>query len=99
MIYWYVEEPDQSIHFAYDDRQYNVDNAYLAGLIGRIRRIEGGAFPLTSDDKHCRYCVYRSLCDRGVQASAMEEETQFDLALDESGDLMINFEHITEIEF
>jgi len=99
LIYWYVEEPDRSIRFSYNDRQHLADDTYLAGLISRIRRIEPGTFPLTSDDKHCRYCVYRSLCERGVQAAKMDDDTQVDLALDESGDLTIDFEHISEIEF
>jgi CRISPR/Cas system-associated exonuclease Cas4 (RecB family) len=99
MIYWYVEETDRSIHFRYDDRQYSADEAYLIGLISRIRRMEAGAFPLTTDEKHCRYCVYRSLCERGVQAAKLDEDLSNDPPVDESGDLVLDFEHISEIEF
>ncbi len=99
MIYWYVEEADRSIHFRYDDRQYLADEVYLAGLISRIKRIEAGTFPLTTDDKHCRYCVYRSLCERGMQAAMLDEDPQVDLPVDEFGELKLDFEHISEIEF
>lgn len=99
MIYWYLEDPDQPIRFTYDDRQYAADVTYLIGLIGRIRRLEQGSFPLTPDERHCRYCVYRSLCDRGVRAQEADDVPQFDLPREVSGDFMMDLEHITEIEF
>lgn len=99
MLYWFIEEPDQPIHFTYEDRKYAADAAYLVGLIGRIRRLERGGFSLTADDRHCRYCVYRSLCDRGVRAPEANDDPQFDMPQEVSGDFMMDLEHITEIEF
>jgi len=53
-------------------------------------------FPLTEDEKMCRFCVYRSYCNRGAQAGQMDEaeaEMESEAAFD------INFEQISEIEF
>ena len=53
-------------------------------------------FPLTEDEKMCRFCVYRSYCNRGTQAGQIEEaeaEMESEAAFD------VNFEQIGEIEF
>jgi len=53
-------------------------------------------FPLTSDLKMCRFCNYRSLCNRGEAAGEFEEES-----LDEAGNsgFELDFEQIAEIAF
>ncbi|MFB0534151.1 MAG: PD-(D/E)XK nuclease family protein [Anaerolineae bacterium] len=55
-------------------------------------------FPLTTQERRCRYCPYRSLCRRGTRAGAFEEAEDepewgddFEIALD--------FEQIAEIEY
>ena len=57
-------------------------------------------FPLTSDERRCKFCVYRSLCNRGVAAGSLEDwpgltEEAPDLTLDTG----LDFDQIAEIEF
>jgi hypothetical protein len=98
MVYWYAGEPDQPVRFVYSEQQYQEDSSYLSGLLDRVKQLNPGQFQLTPVDKHCRYCVYRSLCDRGVSAGEVEE---LDLALspDDVNELDFDFESLSEIEF
>ena len=53
-------------------------------------------FQLTEDEKMCRFCIYRSYCNRGAQAGQIDEaeaEMESEAAFD------VNFEQIGEIEF
>jgi hypothetical protein len=48
----------------------------------------------TPDERKCAYCVYRSLCQRGVQAGTLDaDEEDFDLAA------RINIAEIDAIEY
>lgn len=103
MIYWFARFPAQAQLFKYDTRQFNLDGEYLEGLLAEIEARPETDFPLTLDEKNCRYCVYRSLCDRGVRASPLEEELS-DLEgeaspAEESGGIVFSFEQIGEISF
>jgi hypothetical protein len=98
MVYWYADHPGQPVRFAYSEADYKKDTDYLHALVESIQSSGDGQFPLTSDERRCVYCVYRSLCDRGVRAAemgafeaALEEGEEFDFELD--------FEQIAEIEF
>lgn len=98
MIYWFAEHPNQPQRFAYSLEQFQADEAYLCGLIAEIERLPEDEFNLTDQVERCRFCVYRSLCDRGVSAgvlSEMSEETETAL---ETG-LDFEFEQIGEIGF
>ncbi len=70
MIYWFAQYPDQPIVLPYDAAQHVVDQQYLAALIDEIeqRALQPGDWDLTPHERQCAYCVYRSLCQRGVQA-------------------------------
>jgi len=72
MIYWFAEFPTAPEALPYDAAQQAADKAYLASLITEIASRKDEAFPLTSDDRRCRFCVYRSLCERGVAASVAD---------------------------
>ena len=103
MIYWFARFPAQAQLFKYDSRQFMLDGEYLEGLLAEIEASSEADFPLTQDEKHCRYCVYRSLCDRGVQASPLEEEladleTETSQTGGERG-IEFSFEQIGEISF
>jgi hypothetical protein len=114
MIYWFANFPKDPIRLPYNAAQCEADGDYLASLIEEIKElalspvlspVEGlpkglgdDAFPLTTQERHCRYCPYRSLCQRGVRAGSfdeMEDEPKrgddFEIALD--------FEQIAEIEY
>jgi hypothetical protein len=83
MRYWFAEYPDQPESFRYDTNAYQADREYLAGLIEEIaervrlgEQAAGAGRPSAFDDvwtlghdtEACRYCNYRSLCDRGEAA-------------------------------
>ena len=98
MIYWYTDFPDQPARFPYSQQQFDEDDVYLTGLITEIKSIGEADAPLTEDERRCRFCVYRSLCNRGVEAGPLEEiEGDFDA--DKGFDLELDFDDIAEIEY
>ena len=98
MIYWYSDFPDQPAHFPYSQKQFKEDEAYLTRLIEEIRSISEEDAPLTEDERRCRFCIYRSLCNRGVGAGPLEE-AEGDWESEEGFELELDFEHIAEIEY
>ena len=97
MVYWYAEFPDQTLHFPYSRAQFASDKAYITSLIDEIQRLQPGEFTVTSDEKRCAFCVYRSLCERGAHAGDLRggEWDEFG----GSDNLSFDFEQISEIEF
>jgi RecB family exonuclease len=95
MIYWFANAPQQVERFPYSAAAFREAEQKLSALIARIERLGESDFPLTSDEKRCAYCPYRSLCERGVEAGSLAEEMES--AAPE--DVEINFEQIAEIEY
>ena len=97
MDYVYVAGGGERISFDYSTAQMGEDEALLTQIIEEIDRAE--SFPLTDDLRRCRFCNYRSLCDRG-EAGRLE-----DFDLDEVEDeaeeeiVTLDFDQIAEIEF
>jgi CRISPR/Cas system-associated exonuclease Cas4 (RecB family) len=96
MFYWFAETPDQPERFPYSAAAFEKDQADLSSLIATIQRSKEDQFPLTEDEKRCAFCVYRSLCERGVRAGALGEETPEEAETSLSD---WDFEQIAEIEF
>jgi RecB family exonuclease len=74
MIYWFTARPDQPEVFAWDaDADARAATA-LDAIMSEIaaRPDAESAFPLTQDERHCRFCVYRSYTGRD-QAGAIDE--------------------------
>lgn len=93
MWYWFANTPQQPEIISYSTAQYAQDKAYLTDLISQIASTD--TFPLTNDEKACRYCVYRSYCDRGQSAGPLDE---FDDDL-EMAELTLDWEQISEIAY
>ncbi len=94
MIYWFAEFPSEPMALRYDETQLERDRSALETLINEISTAQD--FPLTDDRKLCRFCIYRSYCDRGQEAAdwaEAETDSEPDAGLD------LNFEQIQEIEF
>ncbi|MFZ3070740.1 MAG: PD-(D/E)XK nuclease family protein [Anaerolineaceae bacterium] len=68
MIYWEVSEPDTPYIITYSSEQSQSDKQMVSSLMDQILNTKASDFIRTSDIKHCRYCQYRSHCDRGITA-------------------------------
>ncbi len=98
MLYWFAAFPDQPERFRYNPTAFQADQEFLEETIAAIKGMAANAFPLTVDTRLCAFCVYRSLCDRGIRAGDFSElETSPE---DEQGfNLPEDFEQIAEIEY
>jgi CRISPR/Cas system-associated exonuclease Cas4 (RecB family) len=92
MIYWFANFPSQPIKITYSEAQFEKDRQHLENMIGRI---EGKSeFKITEDESKCRFCVYRSYCDRGVGAGVWDEEYEISMDMPD-----FKIDQIEEIEF
>jgi len=73
MIYWFAGFPAEPERFSYDAAQCEADGVYLTSLVEEIVGLGDGGFPLTDQERRCRYCLYRSLCRRGVEAGPFDD--------------------------
>lgn len=96
MIYWFSEDPTRSFHLPYSTAEYRADEIYLTSLVQEIQSLEENEFPLTNREERCRFCVYRSLCERGVRAGTLDEE---EMAWEELPQIFESFDQVGEIAF
>jgi hypothetical protein len=79
MRYWFTAAPNQPVVVRYDHAQHVVARRRLSDLTADIlARRTPDDFELVADTESnrarlCRFCAYRSRCDRGVVAGAVEE--------------------------
>jgi hypothetical protein len=97
MVYWFAEYPNQSQRIPYSTAAFQSDQAYLTTLVETIFHLLEDEFYLTSDEKRCAFCSYRSLCNRGISAGSLED-LQVD-ADDRLQEIVVDFEQIAEFEF
>ncbi len=95
MCYWFANDGGQVERLAYDAGQHDADCSYLADLIDGISAQQQSIWPLTADVRKCRFCNYRSLCERGVTPGFFQD-LEDDI---EPTPLEIDLEQIAEIEF
>ena len=97
MIYWYANRPSGPEEFLYSSAQLLEDEQSLLGLMEECVSLDKiSDHPKTENINHCRYCVYRSLCDRGEQAGPFDEYgDEIDSMFEDNFDL----DQIPEIEF
>jgi hypothetical protein len=96
MVYWFTNAPEDPAHLRYDSAQHTSARERLETTISQIVRQQ--TFELTTDVRQCQFCVYRSLCERGVRAgnvSEMEADSENFAALE----LEFDFDQVAEIEF
>ncbi|MGB7340661.1 MAG: PD-(D/E)XK nuclease family protein [Phototrophicaceae bacterium] len=96
MSYWYAAHDGKRLNFPYNHEQMQQDEADLLQLIHDIDNTS--VFPLTDDERQCRFCTYRSLCDRGTQAGSISDYDE-DFDHSDTEIIEINFEQIAEIQF
>lgn len=95
MIYWFVQQDGAIRRFPYDTRQHEAARDVLTALVDEITAQHDPIWPLTPNERNCRFCNYRSLCERGVTAGFLEDLDD-DLELPS---LEIDLEQIVEVEF
>ena len=95
MDYVYVAQGAQRVSFDYSAAQLAEDEARLLEMIESIGAAD--EFPLTEEVRRCRFCMYRSFCDRGEAGDLRDFDFDEEDEADEGIDL--DFEQIAEIEF
>ena len=98
MIYWFANEPDHPEIFQYSQYQLEQDKEYFKNLLTEIKLTKIGEFMLTPDERNCKFCQYRSLCNRGIKPGKYDDPFyDQEYALEEISDFDIN--QIGEIAF
>jgi len=98
MNYWFSAHPDTLVSLNYSEKTYQEDLTFFKELIQEIATRKEENFYRTSDLNKCRYCVYRSHCDRGVKAGDLERFENFEMD-EEDFELDLDFDEIQEVEF
>jgi hypothetical protein len=97
MLYWFTNQPDQPEMFSYDQQHYQEDLRFLANLISTIDQKPEVTFPLTPDMRHCLFCTYRSLCNRGVKPGDLQQLEQMQEPMS-AEEVSLDFDQIREVE-
>lgn len=90
MRYWFPIAPDKPEIIDYTKEKHKENKKFFAGLISEIKATQDGHFLLTSDERKCKFCEYRSLCERQVKAGNWKEAEDTDFASPEESDLSID---------
>ena len=99
MIYWFAEPGQAPELLSYSSQKCQDDEIFLLDLVHEIQNLGPGQFSMASSEKSCRFCVYRSLCNRGVSASSAGEGDAPEMEMDEEDNLNFDLEQIGEISF
>lgn len=98
MLYWFAEQPENSVLLTYDDATFEEDEHVLQTVIAEIMALNEDQFQKTDHLPHCQYCRYRSLCDRGREAGRLGAFSGDEESLDHE-EAVLDFDQIAEIEF
>jgi hypothetical protein len=96
MVYWFTADPLHPEYFVYSAERYEQDKRFLSDLIDQVEQNSKHIFPLTGDERFCRFCNYRSLCQRGVKAAEGDPD---DINMPDDFNFDLDFDQIAEIEF
>jgi len=98
MVYWFAAFPDEPERFLYGEKRYGEDGVYLHSLIEEIAGQTEDEFQRTADEERCKFCSYRSLCQRGIRAGDFLQAEEVREA-EEDLEIFLDFDQIAEIEF
>lgn len=68
MIYWFASSPMEPECIQYSSQQFEEDRQEIYRLITQIASTTEKTFFLTTLERTCTFCTYRSMCGRGSQA-------------------------------
>ena len=99
MVYWFAAAPDKVEAFSYDAGQHKATGDELASLITEIA--ERTDFDLVADVAPCRFCTYRSLCERGESAADFRVDDGAAIDRHDESPLRLDFDldQVAEVEF
>jgi hypothetical protein len=96
--YWYPQFPTRPEQFIYSQEDFQRHQDEIEQLIIKIESLsEKEDFQLTSNQKLCSFCVFRSLCERGTEAG--NEIDSSDVFEESELDWEIDFEQVGEIAY
>ena len=98
MVFWFPEFPNDPEVCNYSIKLHKQNEEFLQEMIDKIAEMNTGEFELTDDERKCKYCIYRSLCDRGIQAGDLTGKDKDGVPGSDDTD-PLNFNEIEEIEF
>jgi hypothetical protein len=107
MRYWFTAAPGQPVVFRYDRAQHDAAHNRLHHLLEQILAgVSEADFPLAPDtpinrQRFCRFCVYRSRCNRGITAGDVTEvgDPEDFFAVDLKAALEFTLDDLTELAF
>ncbi len=76
MIYWQAADPHELIRIPYSTERFQQDQDQLTRLIETIEGEPEDGFFRTAEERNCRFCNYRSFCERGFIPGSQEEFEQ-----------------------
>jgi CRISPR/Cas system-associated exonuclease Cas4 (RecB family) len=92
LVYWFAES-GETVEFNLTAEKLQQDETRLVSLLQSIA--SGTEFQKTINESHCRFCAYRSLCERGELPGDLEELNE-----DEVPDVLsLDLDEIEEISF
>jgi hypothetical protein len=94
LVYWFPGFPHDSVRLPYDSQQAARDWEDLTTL--SIEIAEAKSFAKTDDLRACRFCLYRSHCDRGTRAGDISE---FDADSAAEDPIEFDYDQVGEIAF
>ena len=97
MDYVYVAQGGRRISFGYSAHEMAKDEKRLLEMMADIGAARD--FPLTSDERRCKFCVYRAFCGRGEAGDLREYMQDEEYDSEEDADAELDFDQIAEIEF
>lgn len=77
LIYWYPSAPSSPLRFPYNQSKYDEDQTFIYSLLKEISLLHEDEFYLTQNKQLCVFCVYRSLCERGMHAGPLDHMEQY----------------------
>jgi PD-(D/E)XK nuclease superfamily len=97
MRYWFPSAPDRPEIIGYTKEQHKENENFFAGLISEIKATQDGHFLLTGEERKCKFCEYRSLCERQVKAGDWKEAEDSDFSQLDEG--ILDIDQIGDIIF
>ena len=94
MVYWFSNFPHEPASFKYSDAKFQRDWDLVEKTIEEINAAQ--TFPMVEDERPCRFCTFRSYCDRGKQAGDWED---FEAETEAEENFSLDFEQVGEIAF